>query len=88
MAWTFNAPTGLSGLTATFSVLDIFSIRAKKDIELADERAEAARYDQTIQDLTGQLRKVQASLEGARHVADATPVELNAARDTETQARA
>src|SRR6516225_1487652 len=76
------------GLTATFSVLDIFSIRAKKDIELADERAEAARYDQTIQDLTGQLRKVQASLEGARHVADATPVELNAARDAETQARA
>jgi outer membrane protein TolC len=76
------------GLTVTFSALDIFSIRAKKNIELADERAEAARYDRTIQDLTGQLRKAQASLEGARRVAEATPVELKAARDTETQERA
>jgi outer membrane protein TolC len=76
------------GLTVTFPVLDIFSIRARKDIELANERAEAARYDQTIQDLTGQLKKAQASLEGARKVAEATPVELQAARATETQERA
>ena len=76
------------GLTVTFSAFDIFSIRAKKNVELAEERAEAARYDQTIQDLTGQLRKAQASLEGARRVAEATPVELKAARDTETQERA
>ena len=76
------------GLTVTFPVLDIFSIRARKDIELAHERAEAARYDQTIQDLTGQLKKAQASLEGARKVAEATPVELQAARATETQERA
>jgi len=76
------------GLTATFPAFDIFSIRAKKNIELANERAEAARYDQTIQDLTGQFRKAEASLEGARRVAEATPVELQAARDTEMQERA
>jgi len=75
------------GLTVTLPVLDIFSIRSKKGIEAANERAEAARYDQTLQDLTGQLRKAQASLEGARHVAENTPVELDAARTTETQER-
>jgi len=73
------------GLTVTFPAFDIFSIRARKGIEQANEKAEAARYDQTLQDLTGQLKKAQASLEGARNVAEATPVELQAARATETQ---
>jgi outer membrane protein len=76
------------GLTVTFPLFDIFSIRARKGIELANARTEAARYDQTIQDLTGQLKKAQASLDGARKVAEATPVELQAARATETQERA
>lgn len=76
------------GLTVTFPLLDIFSIRARKGIEFANEQAEAARYDQTIQDLTGQLKKAQASLEGARKVAENTPVELEASRTTETQERA
>ncbi|PYT61940.1 MAG: TolC family protein [Acidobacteria bacterium] len=44
--------------------------------------------DQTVQDLTGQLGKAQASLEGARKVAENTPVELEAAHSTETQVRA
>jgi outer membrane protein len=57
-------------------------------VEAANQRAEAARYDQTLQDLTGQLRKAQASLEGARHVAENTPFELGAARTTENEERA
>jgi outer membrane protein len=76
------------GLSVTFPLLDIFGIRARKAIEWANERAEAARYDQALQDLTGQLRKAQASLEGARNVAENTPQELEAARTTETQVRA
>ena len=72
----------------TFPVFDIFGIRSRKAIESANEHAEAARYDQTLQDLTGQLREAQASLEGARHVAENTPVELQAARATEDQERA
>ena len=76
------------GLTVTFPVFDIFAIRSRKAIEVANEHAEAARYDQALQDLTGQLRKAQASLDGARHVAENTPVELDAARTTETQERA
>jgi outer membrane protein TolC len=77
-----------AGLTLTFPVFDIFSIRSKKAVEAANERAEEARYDQALQDLTGQLRKAQASLDGARKVAENTPVELEAARTTETQERA
>ena len=77
-----------AGLTVTFPVFDIFSIRSKKAVEAANERAEEARYDQALQDLTGQLRKAQASLDGARRVAENTPVELEAARTTETQERA
>ena len=76
------------GLTVTFPLFDIFGIRSRKAIESANENAEAARYDQALQDLTGQLRKAQASLEGARHVAENTPVELQAARATEDQERA
>jgi outer membrane protein len=75
------------GLTVTFPAFDIFAIRSRKAIESANEREEAARYDQTLQDLTGQLRKAQASLEGAREVAENTPVELDAARTTENQQR-
>jgi outer membrane protein len=77
-----------TGLMVTFPVFDIFAIRSKKAIESANERAEEARYDQTLQDLTGQLRKAQASLEGARKVAENTPLELEAAHSTETQVRA
>ena len=76
------------GLTVRFSAFDFFSIRARKAAETANERAQVARYDQAIQDLTGRLREAEASLEGARQVAENTPVELNAARATETQARA
>jgi len=77
-----------AGLSVTFPVLDIFANRSRRAIEAANERAERARYDQTLQDLTGQLRQAQASLEGARHVAENTPVELEAARTTEIQERA
>jgi len=76
------------GVTATFPVFDIFSIKSKRAVEAANEHAEEARYDQALQDLTGQLRKAQASLDGARKVAENTPVELDAARTTETQERA
>jgi len=77
-----------AGVSVTFPLFDIFSIKSKKAVEAANERAEEARYDQALQDLTGQLRKAQVSLDGARKVAENTPLELDAARTTETQERA
>jgi outer membrane protein len=80
-----DRPNWAAGLTLTFPAFEIFGIRSKKAIEMANERAEEARYDQALQDLTGQLRKAQASVDGARKVAENTPLELEAARTTETQ---
>lgn len=76
------------GLTVTFPALDLFSIRARQQIEEHHERAEGARYEQVIQDLNGGLRKANAVLAGARRVANNTPVEIEAARVTEQQAAA
>lgn len=77
-----------AGLTVTFHALEIFSIRSRKQIAVANERAERAQYDQTLNDLTGQVQQAQATLEGARLVARKTPIELQAARETEMQSRA
>jgi outer membrane protein len=76
------------GLTATFGLGDFFSIRARKQGAEASRRVEEARYAQTVDDLSGQLAEAQAAFDGARQIAENTPVELRAARDGETQARA
>ena len=75
------------GLTVTFPIFDIFSIRAREKIATANERAEEARYDQTVQGVTDQIEQAQAAVEGARQVAANTPVELQAARTGELQSR-
>ncbi len=78
----------VAGLTAAFPVLDIFAIRARKQIASANENAEVACYQQTIQDLSAQVVEAQATLDGAIAVVQAIPAQLQAARDTESQARA
>lgn len=77
-----------AGLTVTFPVFNIFAIREQKQIEEANERAERARYDQTLDDLRGQLQQAEVVLNGARLVAEKTPVELQSARQADSQARA
>ncbi len=76
------------GASITFPAFDWFSIRARKEIEVHNERSAAANYDQTLQDLTGGIEKAKAVLEGARRVAQNTPIQLEAARTTEQQATA
>ena len=76
------------GATITFPAFDWFSIRARKEIEVHNERSAAANYDQALQDLTGGIEKAKAVLEGARRVAQNTPIQLEAARTTEQQATA
>ncbi len=77
-----------AGVTATFAAGDWFSLRARKRAAEANRRAEAARYEQTVDDLNGQLAQARAALDGARQVAENTPFELKAAQDGERQARA
>jgi len=76
------------GVTVTFPIMDIFSIRAQKQVASLRLKAEQARYEQTVQDLTSQIEQARAEADGARRVAENTPAELQAARDNEKQARA
>ena len=75
------------GVTVTFPIFDFFSIRDHQKIAAANERAEQARYDQTVQGVTTQVEQARAAVEGARQVAANTPVELQAARAGELQSR-
>ncbi|MCC6588473.1 MAG: TolC family protein [Bryobacterales bacterium] len=76
------------GFSVNFNVMDYASLRARKQAEEARERTEAARLDQVKLDLSTQLAKAQALLDGARAIQANLPVQLEAARATETQATA
>ena len=85
------APSTLNwaaSLQVTFPAFDFFSLRAQKKVQEANVRAEQARYQQTLDDLSAQVQQAQAQLEGARQIALNAPVELAAARASEQQQRA
>jgi len=76
------------GVQVTFPAFDIFSLHERKKVQEANIRAEQARYEQTVDDLSAQVQQAEAQLAGARQVAQNTPIELAAARESETQQRA
>ena len=76
------------GMTVTFPVLELPALHAKKEVEAHRELAEEARYRQLLQDLTARGERAKAYLDGARKVADCTPVALHAAQATFQQAGA
>jgi outer membrane protein len=76
------------GMSVTLPLFELSSIRAKREIEMANERAESARYKQIRQDIEGQVEKAKAVLSGARRIAAAAPATLEAARAGEQQATA
>jgi outer membrane protein len=83
-----DVPNWAVGLTATFSLLDVAAIRAQKQQEHYRTVAETARYDRVIQELTGQQVKARVIMESTRRIAENTPIQLQAARQTESQAEA
>jgi outer membrane protein len=76
------------GLNITFPAFDWFALRAKKEIEVHNERNASAKYDQVLQDVNGAIARAAAVLQGAIRVAQNTPIQLEAARATEQQATA
>jgi len=90
--WNGLAPARenwVTGITIFFP--DVFSFKAlsaEKQIAKANERSQQAHYDQAIQDLTGQIQVAREQLKAAQLVAQETPTELAAARQSETQSRA
>jgi outer membrane protein len=83
-----NTLNWAAGVQVTFPAFDFFSLRAQKKVQEANVRAEQARYQQTLDDLSAQVQQAQAQLEGARQIALNTPMELAAARASEQQQRA
>jgi outer membrane protein TolC len=90
--WNGLAPARgnwVTGVTITFpNVFDFKALGAEKQIAKANELSQQALYDKTIQDLTGQVQTALAQLKSAQLVAQQTPIELTAARASETQSRA
>jgi outer membrane protein TolC len=83
-----HVPNWAVGGSVTFSALDWFNVRARKRVEVANAAAEQARYDRVLQTVTTQQVRARALLTAAREIAQNTPVELRAARDAESRARA
>ena len=83
-----QVPNWAAGLSVTFPAFDFFTVNARKRVELQNELAETARYDQIIQTLTTQDARAQALMKAAVGIAQNTPLERQAATAAESQARA
>ena len=76
------------GVTISFPVLEGFAVNARKRVEAQNEIAERARHEQAIQRVTTDQARAQALITAAAEIARNTPVELKAAADAESRARA
>jgi len=83
-----QVPNWAAGLQVTFPAFDLFTVNARKRVELQNELAETARYDRTIQTLTTQDARARALMKAAADIAQNTPIERQAATAAESQARA
>jgi len=85
---TFSADNWEAGVTAQMDLTGIFAIRERKKVEIANWRQQQQLYTQTLQNVTAQQQTAQADLDGARRIAQNTPVELDASRQGAQQAAA
>jgi outer membrane protein TolC len=78
-----------AGVQVVFpNAFDFTSLRARKAAAAASARAESALYDEALLTVTSQQQEAAAMVQAARAVAANTPVQLAAARQSETQATA
>jgi len=83
----FDRGNWVAGISVVFPNLFDFSARRdQKRMAEAQERSQEARYQQTLQDLTGQIGAAQAAYQADVQIAQNTPIALAAARQAETQA--
>jgi outer membrane protein len=66
-------------LTVTFPLLEQPSLRAKVQGQQARIRAESARLDDVRRQLTAEVQRAEAELEGSRAIAANMPVQVRAA---------
>ncbi|HET9178418.1 MAG TPA: TolC family protein [Terriglobia bacterium] len=77
-----------AALTVTFPIFSIFGIHAQERTAKANVQAETSYYRQTLLGINEQVEQARAMLDGARRVAENTPIELNAALTGEVQSQA
>ncbi len=78
-----------AGVQVVFpNVFDFSTLRARKAAASASTRSESALYDEALLAVTSEQQTAAALLQAARAVAANTPIELTAARQSESQARA
>lgn len=83
-----QVPNWAVGISVTFPVFDVFSVNARRRVELDNEAAERARYEHTLQRLTTKVARARALITAATEIARNTPAERTAATQAESQARA
>jgi outer membrane protein TolC len=85
----FDRANWAAGIQVVFpNVFDFASLRARKTAAAALERAQSAQYDEAVLTIASQQEAAAAMLQASRAVAANTPVQLAAARQSETQASA
>ena len=78
-----------AGVQVVFpNLFDFSSLRARKAGAAASERVESALYDEAMLTIANQQQTAAALVEAARAVAANTPLQLGAAQQSESQARA
>jgi outer membrane protein len=85
---TFSADNWEAAVTAQMDLTGIFAVHERKKVEVANRRQQEQLYTETLQAITTQQQTALADLDGARRVAQNTPVELEASRQGELQATA
>jgi outer membrane protein TolC len=82
-----NTLNWAGAVQVSFPAFDIFTIHREKQVQADNIRAEQMHYQQTMDDLSTRVEQAQATLDGARQVAQNTPIEVAAARQSEQQQR-
>jgi len=86
--WYPDAFNYATGVTISFPVFDIFGLRARRKAESNNTAAEQARYDQVISTLKTQDSRARTLVDSARRIAENTKIQVQAAQETLTRARA
>ena len=78
----------LAAVQVTFPAFQIFTLHPQQKAQASVLNASEATRERAVSDLSAQVKEARALLEGARSVAQNTPIELQAARDSEQQQKA
>ena len=85
---SLDVPNWAIGVSVTLPSLEVFRTQARRRVEAGRLLQASAHYDRTVQALQAQDARARAVLSAAQQIAANTPQQLQAARDTNTQARA